>query len=154
MWLWGSGNKKDNITVIYTPFPNLKAGPHPIASPRADLCFRRKQAIWPLDKFLSIPTRKSSEVSLDSAPADPDRSTLTCIDKVEVHVVARENAVVNRLNKTKLEKEVDHEAERQARLKDEGRRKKAEATERVSRKSPFNTARHGQLILPEGSGRG
>ena len=48
-----------------------------------------------------------------------------------VHVPTRDNAIVNRLNKTKVEKEVDHEAERQERLKLEGRRKKAEATERV-----------------------
>jgi hypothetical protein len=107
-----------------------------------------------LDKFPFIPTRKSSEVSLDSAPPDPDRSTLACIDKIEVHVVTRENAIVNRLNKTKLEKEVDHEAERQARLKDEGRRKKAEAIERVSRMHSFIAVRCGQLIQPEGSGRG
>ena len=45
---------------------------------------------------------------------------------------ARENAIVNRLNKTKVEKEVDHEAERQARLKAEGRVKKAAAIEQVS----------------------
>jgi hypothetical protein len=47
------------------------------------------------------------------------------------HVPARDNAIVNRLNKTKVEKEVDHEGDRQARLKEEGRRKKAEALERV-----------------------
>ncbi|RSH94027.1 hypothetical protein EHS25_006681 [Saitozyma podzolica] len=46
------------------------------------------------------------------------------------HVPARDNAIVNRLNKTKVEKEVDHEGDRQARLKEEGRRKKAEALER------------------------
>ena len=49
-----------------------------------------------------------------------------------VHVPTRDNAIVNRLNKTKVEKEVDHEADRQARLKEEGRRKKAEAIERAS----------------------
>lgn len=54
-----------------------------------------------------------------------------------IHVPARENAIVNRLNKTKLEKEVDHEAERQARLKAEGRVKKAAAIEQVGR-VPFD----------------
>lgn len=44
----------------------------------------------------------------------------------------RDNAIVNRLNKTKIEKEVDHEAERQERLRAEGRKKKAEAISRVS----------------------
>ena len=39
---------------------------------------------------------------------------------------------MNRLNKTKVEKEVDHEADRQERLRVEGRKKKAEALERVS----------------------
>jgi hypothetical protein len=52
-----------------------------------------------------------------------------------VHVTTRDNAIVNRMNKTKVEREVDHEAERQARLKEEGRTKKAEATERVSRRT-------------------
>lgn len=48
------------------------------------------------------------------------------------HVSTRDNAIVNRLNKTKIEKEIDHEAERQERLRFEGRKKKAEAIERVS----------------------
>ncbi|KAI9637834.1 uncharacterized protein MKK02DRAFT_35925 [Dioszegia hungarica] len=47
-----------------------------------------------------------------------------------VHVSTRDNAIVNRLNKTKVEKEVHHEAERQDRLKAEGRKKKAAAEER------------------------
>lgn len=50
---------------------------------------------------------------------------------VSVHVQSRENAIVNRLNKTKVEKEVDHESERQERLRIEGRKKKSEAQERV-----------------------
>lgn len=48
-----------------------------------------------------------------------------------VHVQTRDNAIVNRLNKTKVEKEVDHEMERQERLRQEGRKKKAGAIERV-----------------------
>ncbi|KZT59373.1 cytoplasmic protein [Calocera cornea HHB12733] len=47
-----------------------------------------------------------------------------------VHVPARENAIVNRLNKTKVEREVDHEAERQARLKAEGQVRKNAALEK------------------------
>ncbi|KAJ9104017.1 hypothetical protein QFC19_004151 [Naganishia cerealis] len=51
-------------------------------------------------------------------------------DKVKrVHVPARDNVIVNRLNKTKIEKEVDHEEVRQERLRDTGRLKKAEAIE-------------------------
>ncbi len=48
-----------------------------------------------------------------------------------VHVAARDNLIVNRLNKTKVETEVDHEEERQDRLREEGRKKKAEAAEQV-----------------------
>lgn len=45
---------------------------------------------------------------------------------------ARDNVIVNRLNKTKVEKEVDHEEVRQERLREAGRQKKAEAIENVS----------------------
>lgn len=45
--------------------------------------------------------------------------------------MTRDNVVVNRLNKTKVEKEVDHESERQERLRAEGRKKKASAIEQV-----------------------
>lgn len=49
-----------------------------------------------------------------------------------VKISTRDNAIVNRLNKTKVEREVDHEAERQERQRAEGRKKKNEAIERVS----------------------
>lgn len=49
-----------------------------------------------------------------------------------VHVPARDNVIVNRLNKTKVEKEVDHEEVRQERLREAGRLKKLEAIESVS----------------------
>lgn len=45
--------------------------------------------------------------------------------------------IVNRLNKTKIEKEVDHESERQERLRIEGRKKKAEAVDRVRQLSSW-----------------
>ncbi|KAG7571326.1 hypothetical protein FFLO_00678 [Filobasidium floriforme] len=84
------GNKKNNITVIYTPWSNLKkTGDMPVGQ----VSFHRNERVG------------------------------------RFHVPARENAIVNRLNKTKVEKEVDHEAERQARLKAEGRVKKAAAIE-------------------------
>lgn len=56
-----------------------------------------------------------------------------------VHVVTRDNAIVNRLSKTKVDKDVDHESERQERLREEGRRKKVEAAERVSRRPYVET---------------
>jgi len=54
-----------------------------------------------------------------------------------VKVPTRDNAIVNRLNKTKVEREVDHEAERQERLRAEGRKKKSAAIDTVSFKEVF-----------------
>jgi hypothetical protein len=48
-----------------------------------------------------------------------------------VHVAKRENPIVNRLNKTKVEREVNHEQERVDRLKAEAAQKRAAAAERV-----------------------
>lgn len=48
-----------------------------------------------------------------------------------VHVAKRENVIVNRLNKTKVEREVDHEQERVDRIKQENTRKRAAAAEKV-----------------------
>jgi hypothetical protein len=48
-----------------------------------------------------------------------------------VHVPVRQNAIINRLNKTKEEKEVDHEQERVDRLKSEGNSKRAAAAAKV-----------------------
>jgi hypothetical protein len=44
----------------------------------------------------------------------------------------RENPIVNRLNKTKVEKQVDHEQERVDRIKRENAAKRAAAVEKVS----------------------
>ena len=57
------------------------------------------------------------------------------IHLLSVQVITRDNSIVNRLNKTRFVREVDHETERQERLREEGRRKKLEAVERVSRAS-------------------
>ncbi|WVQ78409.1 hypothetical protein IAT38_000495 [Cryptococcus sp. DSM 104549] len=86
------GNKKDNITIIYTPFTNLK---------------------------------KTGDMAIGQVSFHNDKKVK------RVHVQSRDNAIVNRLNKTKIEKEVDHESERQERLREEGRKKKAEAIERA-----------------------
>lgn len=48
-----------------------------------------------------------------------------------MHVAKRENSIVNRLNKTKSEKEVDHEQERVDRIKQENAVKRAAAAEKV-----------------------
>lgn len=48
-----------------------------------------------------------------------------------VHVAKRENPIVNRLNKTKVEKQVDHEQERIDRVKKENAEKRAIAAQKV-----------------------
>lgn len=52
-----------------------------------------------------------------------------CLDSV--HVAKRENVIVNRLNKTKVEREVNHEQERVDRIKRENIVKRAAAAEKV-----------------------
>lgn len=49
-----------------------------------------------------------------------------------VHIANRENSIVNRLNKTKIERQVDHEQERIDRIKKENQAKRAEAAQKVS----------------------
>jgi len=51
---------------------------------------------------------------------------------LQVHVPIRENAIVNRLNKTKVEREVDHEQERVDRIKVESAKRRLEANEKVN----------------------
>ena len=54
-----------------------------------------------------------------------------------VHVEKRENVIVNRLNKTKVERVVDHEAERIERVKRENAVKRAAAAAKVYIYIPF-----------------
>jgi hypothetical protein len=49
----------------------------------------------------------------------------------KVHVETRQNPIVNRLNKTKIEKQVDHEQERIDRIKAENTVKRAAAVAKV-----------------------
>ncbi|KAG8778422.1 hypothetical protein FRC12_024984 [Ceratobasidium sp. 428] len=69
------GNKKDNLTIIYTPWDNLK------------------------------------------------------VNSALLHVPERVNAIVNRLNKTKVIRDVDHEQEKVDRIKAESAKRKAAAIE-------------------------
>ncbi len=59
--------------------------------------------------------------------AQRDDAPILC----SVHVPKRENAIVNRLNKTKVERIVDHEAERIERVKSENATKRAAAAAKV-----------------------
>ncbi|KAJ3709402.1 cytoplasmic protein [Lentinula raphanica] len=92
------GNKKDNLTVIYTPADNLKK--------TGDMAVG--QVSFHNDKRVNIPRSK--------------------VDVI--HVAKRENPIVNRLNKTKVEKEVDHEQERIDRVKKESSIRRAAAAEK------------------------
>ena len=67
----------------------------------------------------------------------------------EVHVAARENPIVNRLNKTKVEREVDHEAEKTLRLQEEASKRRAEMAAKVCLYHPhkFHCNTHSQNVL-------
>ncbi|KIP02716.1 hypothetical protein PHLGIDRAFT_111770 [Phlebiopsis gigantea 11061_1 CR5-6] len=82
------GNKKDNLTIIYTPADNLK---------------------------------KTGDMATGQVSFHNDRRVK------RIHIAKRENTIVNRLNKTKVVKEVDHEAERIERVKKENTEKRAAA---------------------------
>ncbi|KAL7810656.1 hypothetical protein V8C26DRAFT_410008 [Trichoderma gracile] len=87
------GNKKDNVTIIYTPWSNLKK-----------------------DGSMDV-----GQVSFH----DPRKVK-------RVLVPHRENAIVNRLNKTKVEKKPDLKAERDDMLKE--LRKKEQAAQLIKKK--------------------
>ncbi|KAH9060197.1 cytoplasmic protein [Lactarius vividus] len=81
------GNKRNDLTIIYTPGDNLK---------------------------------KTGDMAVGQVSFHNDK-------RVRLHVPKRENAIVNRLNKTKVERVVDHEAERIERVKSENAAKRAAA---------------------------
>ncbi|TFK70554.1 cytoplasmic protein [Pluteus cervinus] len=85
------GNKKDNLTIIYTPADNLK---------------------------------KTGDMAVGQVSFHNDKRVK------RVHVAQRENPIVNRLNKTKVEKQVDHEQERVDRIKKENAAKRVAAAEK------------------------
>ncbi|KAF2645245.1 DUF814-domain-containing protein [Massarina eburnea CBS 473.64] len=73
------GNKKDNVTIVYTPWSNLK---------------------------------KDGSMAVGQVGFKDNRKVK------RTHVEKRENPIVNRLNKTKVEKFPDLREEKQARLKE------------------------------------
>lgn len=85
------GNKKDNLTIIYTPGSNLK---------------------------------KSGDMAVGQVSFHSDKQVK------RVHIPKRENLIVNRLNKTKIERDVDHEQERVDRIKKENAEKRATAAQK------------------------
>lgn len=94
------GNKKDNVTVIYTPWSNLK--------------------------------KDGSMAAGQVSFKDPRKVK-------KILVPQRENPVVNRLNKTKVEKHPDLQQEREDRLRELRKRDQASQQARVSLKTPKNT---------------
>ncbi|KAK2465279.1 hypothetical protein APHAL10511_002633 [Amanita phalloides] len=101
------GNKKDNLTVIYTPADNLK---------------------------------KTGDMAVGQVSFHNDKRVK------RVHVAKRENVTVNRLNKTKVEREVNHEQERVDRLKEETAKKRAEAAERRKAELELTRAREAEKV--------
>jgi hypothetical protein len=79
--------------------------------------------------FLSA---RSKEVILNEIPVHDHHFIITT-----VHVEKRENAIVNRLNKTKVERAVDHEQEKVDRLKQEHAAKRAAAAAKVCFEQPM-----------------
>jgi len=96
------GNKKDDVTVIYTPAANLK---------------------------------KSGDMAIGQVSFHDDKKVK------RVHVASRENAIVNRLNKTKVEREVDHEHERIDRIKRENAVKRAAVAQKKKEDAELAKAR-------------
>lgn len=86
------GNKKDNITVIYTPWSNLK---------------------------------KSGAMATGQVGFKNDKLVK------RVYVEKRENAIVNRLNKTKVEKHPDLRQEKEDREKELRKRERIAGQEKV-----------------------
>jgi len=99
------GNKKDNLTIIYTPADNLK---------------------------------KTGDMAVGQVSFHNDKRVK------RVHVEKRENSLVNRLNKTKVEREVNHEQERVDRLKAEAAQKRAAAAERRKAEQELARAREAE----------
>ncbi|KAJ3932702.1 MAG: cytoplasmic protein [Lentinula lateritia] len=85
------GNKKDNLTIIYTPADNLK---------------------------------KTGDMTVGQVSFHNDKRVK------RVHVVKRENSIVNRLTRTKIERQVDHEQERVDRIKKESAIRRAAVAEK------------------------
>ncbi|EON61110.1 hypothetical protein W97_00321 [Coniosporium apollinis CBS 100218] len=95
------GNKKDNITVIYTPWSNLKK-----------------------DGSMAV-----GQVGFkDQKKAKTQAAPPTQVKKI--HVVQRDNPIVNRLNKTKVEKFPDLRQEKDDRQKELRRKDRAAQTTR------------------------
>ncbi|KEZ45432.1 hypothetical protein SAPIO_CDS1731 [Scedosporium apiospermum] len=93
------GNKKDNVTVIYTPWANL---------------------------------RKDGSMDVGQVSFHDQKKVK------KVFVAQRENPIVNRLNKTKVERKPDFKAEKDERLKE--LRRKDQAAQQARKKEELKKA--------------
>ncbi|KAK9899429.1 coiled-coil domain-containing protein 25 [Cystobasidium minutum MCA 4210] len=112
------GNKKNNLTIIYTPAANLK---------------------------------KTGDMAVGQVSFHKDKLVR------RFHVETRQNEIVNRLNKTKVEREVDHEADRiereraanKIRVKQANERKKLEAEQLKARKQAAEARSYDTLFAAQ-----
>src|SRR6267142_4048490 len=94
-------------------------------------CLRRQKSSCPLSSGHLGEARCAYLLPLPTLAAERVPHAVRSI----AHVPKRENAIVNRLNKTKVERVVDHEAEKIERVKSENAVKRAAAAVKV-RSSP------------------
>ncbi|RDX48842.1 cytoplasmic protein [Polyporus arcularius HHB13444] len=99
------GNKKDNISIIWTPADNLK---------------------------------KTGDMAVGQVSFHNDKRVK------RTYVAKRDNAIVNRLNKTKVERQVDHEQERIERIKKENAAKRAIAAQKKKADAELARAREAE----------
>ena len=105
-----SGNKKDNITVIYTPWSNLKKDGSMAVG---QVGFRDPKMVGLVHNVIHRRSNWSTQVK-------------------KIHVPKRENPIVNRLNKTKYEKFPNLQEEKLARTREISMRNQEAVKARVS----------------------
>jgi phage protein D len=103
VWLTALGNKKDNITIIYTPWSNLK---------------------------------KDGSMAVGQVSFKDNKKVKRIL------VPQRENPIVNRLNKTKVEKYPDLKQEKDDHLRE--LRKKDQAAQQARKKEEARIAKERQ----------
>lgn len=123
------GNKKDNITVIYTPWSNLKKDGSMDVGQVSFHDQRKASHTLPFLHLLHPPLTHTQTLM--------KHSYLTKSKQVKrVLVPHRENPIVNRLNKTKVEKKPDLKAERDDMLKE--LRKRDQAAQLIKVRASFS----------------
>jgi hypothetical protein len=123
------GNKKDNVTVIYTPWSNLKKDGSMAVG---QVGFKDQKKVSSVMACLHLPGNCWMLPRRCYALVLLELGDLIASQVKRIHVEKRENPIVNRLNKTKVEKFPDLREEKEARLKELGRRDRDAQQLRVS----------------------